>query len=199
MSLFINGKTSLILVDIQKGFDNVDYWGGQRNNPETEKNAGQLLYLWREYKLPVFHIQHCSSNPASILAPGNPGNEFKEIVKPLNGEPVIQKNVNSAFIGTDLKAMLDSKQINAIVIIGFTTDHCISTTARMAANFGYKTFVVYDATAAFAKKGINNEQYNAETIHLTALAHLKDEFATIIKTSQIVDELKSANKVYELE
>lgn len=188
MSLFRNGKTALILVDIQKGFDNVDYWGGQRNNSDAEKNAGQLLSLWRSHKLPFFHIQHCSTNPASILAPGHPGNGFKEIVEPLSGETVIQKNVNSAFIGTNLKVILDSKEIDSVIVIGFTTDHCVSTTARMAANYGYKTFVVSDASVAFAKKGINDEQYDAETIHLTALAHIKDEFATIIETSQIVHE-----------
>src|SRR5579875_2799251 len=144
MSLFTNGKTALILVDIQKGFDYIEYWGEQRNNPEAEQNAGQLLSLWRSYNLPLFHIQHCSSNPASILAPGNGGNEFKEIIKPMKGETVIQKNVNSAFIGTDLKTRLDSKEIESVIIVGFTTDHCISTTARMAANYGYQTFVVSD-------------------------------------------------------
>ncbi len=188
MSLYRNGKTALILIDIQKGFDNIDYWGGERNNFDSEKNAGKLLSLWRKHKLPFFHIQHCSSNPASILAPGNIGNEFKEEVKPLTGETVIQKNVNSAFIGTDLKAMLDLQQVDTLILLGFTTDHCVSTTARMAANFGYKTYVVSDATTAFAKNGINGEHYSAETIHLTALAHLKDEFATIIVTSQIVSE-----------
>ncbi len=179
------------MIDIQKGFDNVDYWGGQRNNPDAENNAGQLLSLWRRHKLPLFHVQHCSSNPSSLLTPRNPGNEFKEIAKPLRDEPVIQKNVNSAFIGTELKALLDLSGTDTVILIGFTTDHCVSTTARMAANYGYKTFVVSDATAAFAKKGISDEQYDAQTIHLTALAHLKDEFATIVTTAQIVGEFEN--------
>ena len=60
-------RPALILVDIQKGFDNLEYWGGQRNNPDAEENASELLQVWRENKLPVFHIQHCSSNPKSLL------------------------------------------------------------------------------------------------------------------------------------
>jgi nicotinamidase-related amidase len=45
---------ALILIDIQKGFENVEYWGGQRNNLNAEKNASELLKLWRENNLPIF-------------------------------------------------------------------------------------------------------------------------------------------------
>jgi nicotinamidase-related amidase len=185
---FNSSGTALILIDIQKGFSNIDYWGGERNNPHAENNAGKLLNTWRKFNLPFFHVQHCSSNPNSILAPGSPGNAFKDIVLPKEGETIIQKNVNSAFIGTDLKKLLDDQKIDTVVIVGLTTEHCVSTTARMSGNFGYKTFVVSDATAAFNKKGINNEKYNAETIHLTALAMIKDEFATIVTTNEILEQ-----------
>src|ERR1043165_7620933 len=97
----ITDRPALLLVDIQKGFDNIEYWGGQRNNPLAEQNASELLKLWRKHHLPVFHVKHCSSNPKSPLHETHSGNEFKELVKPLQNEPVIRKNVNSAFIGTD--------------------------------------------------------------------------------------------------
>ncbi|MFO0506607.1 MAG: hypothetical protein ACK5X6_07135, partial [Chryseotalea sp.] len=61
MSISKSDRPALILIDIQKGFDNVEYWGGQRNNLDAEKNAGELLKLWRKNELPIFHIQHCSS------------------------------------------------------------------------------------------------------------------------------------------
>ena len=185
MSILLRDNPALILIDIQKGFDDIDYWGGQRNNPEAEENASRLLELWRNHSLPIFHIKHCSSNPNSRLAEGNPGNNFKEMVLPLDGEPIIRKNVNSAFIGTDLKQQLENSGINKLVIIGLTTDHCISTTARMAANYGFKTYVVYDATATFNKKGFKGEPYSAQLIHDTALASLSGEFATIIKSYQL--------------
>jgi nicotinamidase-related amidase len=187
LDTFQNPGTALILIDIQKGFSNIDYWGGDRNNPDAEVNAQKLLNTWRKFHLPLFHVQHCSSNPSSILAPGSPGNMFKEEVTPLAGEPIIQKNVNSAFIGTELKKLLDEQKIHTLVILGLTTEHCVSTTARMSGNYGYHTFVVSDATAAFNKTGINNEKYNAETIHLTALAMIKDEFATIVTTNEILE------------
>lgn len=182
MSISKSDRPALILIDIQKAFDNLEYWGGQRNNPNAENNAGELLKLWRENKLPIFHIKHCSSTPTSLLNETNEGNEFKEIVKPLDGEIIIKKNVNSAFIGTNLKEQLDNEKITKLVIVGLTTDHCVSTTTRMAGNFGYDTFLVSDATATFNKKGLDGQNFSAELIHETALASLNDEFATVVTT-----------------
>jgi nicotinamidase-related amidase len=174
---------ALILIDIQKGFDDIAYWGGQRNNPNAENNAAELLKIWRKNHLPIFHIQHCSSNPNSLLHALNAGNEFKEMVQPISGEPIIKKNVNSAFIGTDIKRQLDDQKINTLVIVGLTTDHCVSTTTRMAGNFGFETFVVSDATATFNKTGVDGQVFSAELIHETALASLNGEFATVATTA----------------
>jgi nicotinamidase-related amidase len=185
MNLRKANRPALLLIDIQRGFDNIEYWGGQRNNPGAELKARELLDLWRKYQLPVFHIQHCSSNLNSPLHESNAGNAFNELVAPLPGETVIQKNVNSAFIGTDLQARLEKDTINTLVIVGLTTDHCISTTVRMAGNLGYDSFLVADATATFNKKGIDGKNYPAELIHETALASLNEEFATVVSTDLV--------------
>jgi nicotinamidase-related amidase len=140
------------------------------------------LKLWRKHQLPIFHIQHCSSAPTSLLNESNKGNEFKDIVKPFEREPIIKKNVNSAFIGTDLKERLHSEKITKLVIVGLTTDHCVSTTTRMAGNFGFDTYIVSDATATFNKKGFDGQNFSAELIHETALASLNGEFATVVTT-----------------
>ncbi len=178
---------ALILIDIQKGFHDVAYWGGDRNNADAEQKAGEILEIWRSKKLPIFHVQHCSSNPNSILNETSLGNEFQDIVKPLESEIVIKKNVNSAFIGTNLKELIDNAKITNLVIVGLTTDHCVSTTTRMAGNFGYTVYLVSDATATFNKKGINGEEFPAELIHQTALASLNDEFAQVV-TSGFIKE-----------
>jgi nicotinamidase-related amidase len=182
MIITASDRLALILVDIQQGFEDLTYWGGERNNPNAELRASELLEIWRERHLPIFHVQHCSTIPTSLLHESNPGNEFNELVTPWAGEPIIKKNVNSAFIGTGLQAQLDKAGITKLVIAGLTTDHCISTTTRMAGNLGYDTYLVSDATATFNKKGINGQNYPAELIHQTALASLQDEFASIVTT-----------------
>jgi nicotinamidase-related amidase len=189
MRISKSDKPALILIDIQKGFDDIQYWGGQRNNIDAENNAAKLLAHWRANQLPIFHVQHCSMIPTSLLNVNNDGNEFKEIVKPMDGETVIKKNVNSAFIGTDLKAQLDKEKIKKLVIVGLTTDHCVSTTARMAGNLGFDTFVVADATATFNKKGTDGQSFSAELMHETALASLNNEFATVVTTIDVIHNI----------
>jgi len=180
-------RPALILVDIQKGFEDIKYWGGHRNNPNAEFRASELLKIWRDIGLPVFHVQHCSSIMTSPLHETHPGNQFNDLVTPIEGEPIIKKNVNSAFIGTDLQAQLDNANLTSLVIAGLTTDHCISTTTRMAGNLGYDTFLAADATATFNKKGINGRNFPAELIHETALASLNKEFATVV-TSEFIKQ-----------
>jgi nicotinamidase-related amidase len=177
---------ALLLIDIQQGFDNIIYWGDHRNNPDAESNCKRLLDHWRIQKWPVFHVQHCSTNPASPLLEGQPGNSIKELVSPLPGEPVIRKQVNSAFIGTDLKQQLDVTGTKALVIAGLTTDHCVSTTTRMAGNYGYQTFVVSDATATFSRADFQGKIHSADLIHTTSLASLHGEFAMVITTGQLL-------------
>ncbi|MDH3650399.1 MAG: cysteine hydrolase [Saprospiraceae bacterium] len=180
---------ALILVDIQKGLDDIEYYGGHRNNPAAEENAGKLLDFWRHWNLPIYHIKHNSTNPESRLYKGKIGNEFKDVVKPLLHETVIEKKVNSAFMGTDLQERLDSNAIKTVVIVGLTTDHCVSTTTRMAGNLGFDTFLVSDATATFDKIGPDGKKYAAEVIHETELASLHNEFATVIGTNELLTRM----------
>ncbi|RUT72119.1 cysteine hydrolase [Flavobacterium cupreum] len=180
-------NTALIIIDVQKGFNDEKYWGGNRNNQDAELKIAQLLEKWRALKLPVFHIVHSSVHPDSKLHESNPGFEIKNEVQPIEGEPVIVKNVNSAFIGTDLKERLDQQGINKLVLVGLTTNHCVSTTARMAGNLGFDAFVISDATATFDRIGINGEKFDSELIHQISLASLHNEFAQVITTEKVLD------------
>jgi len=175
----IKKNPALLLIDIQKGFKNEKHWGGNRNNKNAEFLCGEILNTCRALDIPIFHIRHSSTNEKSKLHKSNKGFDFSDYVSPLNEEPIITKDVNSAFIGTDLKEQLDTLNIETLIIAGLTTNHCISTTTRMAGNYGFETYLISDATATFDRVGINGEKYDAETIHLTALANLSEEFATI--------------------
>ncbi|WP_313376659.1 cysteine hydrolase family protein [Chishuiella sp.] len=180
---------ALILIDIQKAFLDEKYWGGNRNNKNAEETSGLLLNRFRELNLPIFHVRHSSLNGNSKLHASNVGFSFNDFVQPMFDEPIITKNVNSSFIGTNLKEMLYDKNITTLIIVGLTTDHCVSTTTRMAGNYGYETYLISDATATFDKIGINNEKYSAELIHLTSLASLNEELAIIWDSNKLLNEL----------
>lgn len=182
---------ALLLIDFQQAFDDVAHWGGERNNPEAETNAARLLAGWRAHHLPIFHVRHDSTSPGSPLAPGQPGNAFKPEVAPQPGETIISKNVNSAFIGTDLEQQLRAQGLTTLVVAGLTTDHCVSTTTRMAGNLGFRVYLVGNACAAFNKKGPDGQDYGANLIHQTALASLHDEFAAVVTTAGILHQLET--------
>lgn len=183
----IKSDCALVLIDVQKGFDS-NYWG-VRNNPEAEINIQRLLLHWRENKMPIVHVKHVSTEPESPLRPNQQGSEFKAEVEPLQGEHIEEKNVNSAFIGTGLEKYLRENGIDKVVLVGLTTDHCVSTTTRMAANLGFDTFVISDATATFNRTALDGKNLDADSVHEYALASLNGEFATIIDTATILSNL----------
>lgn len=180
-------QRALILIDIQQGFDN-PVWGA-RNNLQAEANAARLLARWRVTGAPVFHIRHQSQTPGSPLS--GQGVEFKPEVAPQTGEPVLTKTVNSAFIGTDLEARLRAARITDLVICGLTTPHCVSTTARMAANLGFSVTLAEDACAAFSANADMSWRPGApapdpQAIHDFAVAHLHGEFVTARLSTDIL-------------
>ena len=178
-------NAALLLIDVQKGFNDEDYWGGNRNNKDAEAKIAQILEKWRSLQLPVFHIVHSSVHPNSKLHASNPGFEIKDEAKTMGGEPVITKNVNSAFIGTDLKERLDTQKITTLIIVGLTTNHCVSTTTRMAGNYGYESLLIADASASMDRIGFNGEKFDSDLIHHTTLASLNGEFAEVINTDKL--------------
>lgn len=175
----------LLLIDVQQAFDDPAW--GERNNPDAEASIESLLGHWREQGWPIAHAKHNSTEPDSPLRPGSPGNAFKSEAEPREGEPVFEKSVNSAFIGTDLESWLHEQGAEEVVLVGLTTDHCVSTTTRMAENLGFDPVVVSDATATFDREAPDGTTLPAAEGHRAALAHLNGEFARIVETNDLLD------------
>ncbi|HEX4440365.1 MAG TPA: cysteine hydrolase family protein [Thermoanaerobaculia bacterium] len=177
-------RAALLVVDVQLGFDDPKW--GRRNNPEMERRIADLLAAWRAARRPVMHARHMSTVPGSPLRPGQRGNDLKEETAPQGDEPVIEKRVNSCFIGTALEEHLRASGIGGLVLAGLTTNHCVSTTARMAGNLGYAVWVVSDATATFDRIGPDGVLYPAELVHSVALSDLHDEFASVVDSRRVI-------------
>lgn len=179
--------SALILIDIQQGFSS-PVWGA-RNNVGAEDNAARLLDAWRKASAPICHVRHISVEPGSPLV--GAGAEFMAQVTPLPGEPIFEKHVNSAFIGTELEHHLAHSSIADVVVCGLTTPHCVSTTTRMAANLGFAVRLAHDACAAFAGNADTGwaqdmAPLTPQVIHDTAICHLHGEFARAMTTDAIL-------------
>lgn len=220
--------TALILIDNQAAFSHAataSHWGNGRSNPLYEVNIQALISAFRTAReasstpLEVIHIFHSSVTPGSPLHPSHPGQGIRPLdfaIPASDGsEPVFWKSVNSSFIGTGLETHLREKGFRQIIFAGLTTDHCVSTTVRMAANLGVvdrfldegpvklrsdgthvkearvdkgRIVLVSDATATFGKG-----EFDAETVHKVSVASLDGEFADIIGAEEVVKALRKVN------
>jgi nicotinamidase-related amidase len=134
-------RPALIVIDVQRAFDEWEAAGKRRNNPEALSRIAELLAGFRDGGMPIFHIRHEGTRPNSSFFPSGTGYLVKDEAREIEGEPVIVKRVNSAFIGTDLEARLRAADIRTLVICGATTNHCVETTTRMPA--------IWDSTLAW--------------------------------------------------
>lgn len=176
----------LLTIDVQKGFDEFP----ERNNPDLEANLVRLHTAWRKARRPLWHVKHNSVEPASVFRFGLPGNAFKPDTAPHAEEPVVTKSVHSAFVGTDLEERLQRAGCETLVVCGIQTNFCVASTARMAGNMGYRTFVVGDGCATFPQPLLDGQKVTAQLAHDLALAELHGEFATVVSTQQVLDALK---------
>lgn len=182
-----NQMIGLVVIDMQQAFE-LPAWG-ERNNPQAEEKALAILEAFRNQGRPVVHVQHVSDKPESFFYTEQ-GQAFKVGFEPVEKEAIFQKQVNSAFIGTDLEAYLRKAGINHVVILGLTLPHCVSTTTRMAANLGFQVTLVADATATFVLPDLAGKLLEPELLHQINLASLQGEFAQVIDTKEVLKLLE---------
>jgi nicotinamidase-related amidase len=176
---------ALIAIDLQKAIDHPSW--GERNNPEAERNVAALLDAWRASGRPVYHIRHDSREPDSHYRPGQPGHAFKPVTQPVEGEAVIGKRTNSAFIGTDLESRLRAGGQTVLVIAGVITNNSVEATVRMAGNLGFETYLVEDAAFTFGRRDWHGRWRTADEVHAMSLANLDGEYCAVVRTREVLE------------
>lgn len=177
-------RLALLVVDVQRGFDDAAYWG-RRNNPSCEANVRALIGTWERALRPVVFARHDSDDPASPLHPSRPGNAFKSILS-VQPDLVVSKRVNSCFHGSpDLDRWLRDRDLLGIVVAGITTNHCCETTARVGANLGHRVLFALDATHTFDRRRPDGRTMSGDDLADATATNLEGEFATVVATAHL--------------
>ncbi|MCK1652412.1 cysteine hydrolase [Bradyrhizobium sp. 149] len=172
------GQSCLVLIDIQN-----EYRAGPLALPDAEPAiavAAKLLARARQSGAAIFHIAH-RGKPGGLFDRTADRGAIAAELAPLANEAVIEKELPNAFAGTDLQAQLAAGGLKNIVLAGFMTHMCVSSTARAALDLGFRTTIDADSCATRDLPNGRGGVLSARTIHEVALAELSDRFAIIAR------------------
>ncbi|MGY2051186.1 cysteine hydrolase family protein [Methylobacterium sp. JK268] len=145
-----------------------------------------LLAGAREAGAPVLHVAHRGRAGGLFDRAARSGRILPEVA-PLPDERVVEKTLPNAFAGTDLAALLASLARPHLVIAGFMTHNCVSSTARAALDLGHRVTVAGDATATRALPDpLGGPPLPAPAVQRAALAALADRTALVVRTADLL-------------
>jgi len=177
--------STLIMIDCQNTYTQgvMELEGVQ---PALDQ-AAELLGRARTAGIPIVHIMHDAGEGSPYDVRDEIG-QIVERVAPREGELVIVKTFPNAFIGTDLDQRLTAAPGRDLILAGFMTHMCVSSTARGAFSLGYRPAVVAGATATRALPGPAGEPVSAAALQSASLAGISDLFGIVVPTaSDILD------------
>jgi nicotinamidase-related amidase len=171
---------SLVLIDLQN-----EYLSGPLALPDANAaiaNAAKLLARARARNsgTSIFHVAH-RGRPGGLFDRAAERGAIVSALAPLSGEPVVEKELPNAFAGTDLQARLAATGRNNIILAGFMTHMCVSSTARAALDLGFRVTIDANSCATRDLPDGRGATIGAATVHDVALVELSDRFAVIAR------------------
>jgi nicotinamidase-related amidase len=173
---------TLVLIDYQN-----EYLVGPIALPEARsavERAAELLARARAAGSRIIHIAH-KGGGGGPFDRALPRGAIIDAVSPVVGETVIEKPRPNAFSGTDLAATIGAPE-RPLIIAGFMTHMCVSSTVRAALDLGYATTVASDACATRDLPGVQGGVVGASDLHEAELAALADRFAGVFPVAALI-------------
>src|SRR5205814_9992327 len=85
-----------------------------------------------------------------VLVRGDKGHQILDELRPMSTETIIDKSAKGAFYGTELEAILRARKITHLLFTGVTTNICVESSMREAADRGTWNLIIDDCTAAIS-------------------------------------------------
>lgn len=178
-------ENALVLIDFQN-----DYFEGGafplENTAGAVANAAKLVDGFRKAGRPVIHVRHHSAeDDATFFIPGTEGAEIHALVSPVAGEPVVTKSNINAFLDTDMKALLDTRGIRRVTVVGAMSHMCVDAFVRAASDFGYGVTVAHDAVAT-RDLDFGGRSVPASEVHASFMSALAFAYAEVASTEDLL-------------
>ena len=174
----------LVILDVQDAIDR-PVWDG-KSNPDYLSAIQCLLAEWRQNGWPVLHVKHDEATPTSSYHTHGPWNGIKREVALVAGEPVITKQQNCAFIGTELDQVLKGLKADRLVLTGVVIHNSMDATIRAGKALGYTIILPADATTAVPVTGPDGSRWDAATVRDLTLAILGSEYAEVTTSKEVL-------------
>jgi nicotinamidase-related amidase len=172
------GVASLVLIDMQN-----EYLQGPIAVTDADAavdHAKNLLAKARDVGTTIIHVVH-KGREGGLFDRSAERGQIIESLSPAEGEQVVEKTLPNAFTDTRLKTLLDESGNKDLIMIGFMTHMCVSSSARAALDHGFRVTIDADSCATRDLPDGSGGVVDATTLHKVALTELSDRFAVIAR------------------
>ncbi len=157
-------KPALMVIDMQKAW----YKGASRASMDAACSyVNAAVAAFRARGLPVVWVQHIDEDDEAV--PGAPGFDLIDALKPLEGEPRIEKRYGNAFTKTGCRDLLAGLGVDAVVLTGYCAEYCVLSTCRGAADLDLTAILLRGALASGVEKHIRFVERVNDVVSLGAL------------------------------
>ena len=174
----------LVIIDAQREY--IDGALPLTGVNEAVAEIGKLLARARQSGTPAIHVMH--KGKGGLFDPASPGFEIAAPLHPLAHETIVEKSRVSAFAGTGLAEVLQHIGRKNLIVVGFMTHNCVSSTARDARDLGYAPTIIAAATATRALPDGKGGVIPASALQAASLAELADRTAAVAQSENDIKE-----------
>ncbi len=177
-------NTTVLIIDAQREY--VDGALPLNGVHAALEEIERLLVRARKAGTPIIHVRH--RGRGGVFDPATPYFDIVSALQPREGEPIVEKNRVSAFTGTSLEDAIRRSGRKNLVIVGFMTHNCVSSTARDARDLGYAPTIVARATATRDLPDGRGGIIPAHALQAASLAELGDGTAAVVQSTNDIKD-----------
>jgi nicotinamidase-related amidase len=197
-------RVTLLVIDVQREYFDEDGPAYVEHARDIVGNVNRLVDAFRTQGLPVVFVRHAhrpdgsdagrmgdfsAADEEDSFVEGTPRVEFIPELHVQAGDVVVTKRRYSAFLGTDLEAVLHTAGTRAVVICGLMTSFCCETTARDAHGRDYEVLFAADAVEGPDLEDAEGRAVPHDTVLANTVTALRAGFAEIVTADDVIARL----------